>query len=36
MTDDHPTPSPPTPQVLTYESPLPVDPEASVSDVPIF
>jgi len=30
VTDDHPTPSPPTPEVLT---PL-VDPEASAPDVP--
>jgi len=34
VTDDHPTPSPPTPEVLTSESSLPVDSEDSVPDVP--
>ena len=35
VTDDHPTPSPPTPEVLTSESSLPVDSEASAPDVPV-
>jgi len=34
VTDDHPTPSPPTPEALLSESSPPVYSEASATDVP--